>query len=156
VTSSRSNQFKKQERRAKGSPPEKICLALGSLNNVYNLAATFGAELNFASLKSEQGVVFTLTDVYARVKVSAALANNDFACVNYLACITLNAKTLRIGIAAVTGGTNTFFGSHFSVSPLLNLFDLNASQFRAETLALFVTGLVFVLLDDDLWTTKIV
>jgi hypothetical protein len=119
VTSSRLNQFQKQERRAKGSPPEKICLPLGSLNDVYNTSATLGAKLNLASFKSEQCVVLAFANVYTRVKVGTALTNDDFTGIYLLACVTLYAKTLRVGIAAVTGGTNTFFGSHFSVSPYL-------------------------------------
>jgi hypothetical protein len=62
-----------------------------SSDHVYNAAATLGSELNCARCKSEQSVVLSTADVYAGVKVSATLANNDLACVDDLATVTLYA-----------------------------------------------------------------
>jgi hypothetical protein len=46
------------------------------------------------------------------VEVSSTLANDDFSCVYFLACVALYAKTLGIGVATVPGGANAFFGCH--------------------------------------------
>jgi hypothetical protein len=68
-----------------------LCWPLSGLNDVYNATATLGAELNLAGCKREQGVVLALANVCTGVEVSAALTNDDLACVNFLASVTLNA-----------------------------------------------------------------
>jgi hypothetical protein len=62
-----------------------------SSNHVYDAAATLGSELDCARCKSEQSVVLSTADVHAGVKVSAALTNDDFACADDLAAVTLDA-----------------------------------------------------------------
>jgi hypothetical protein len=62
-----------------------------SSNHVYNAAATLGSELDCARCKSEQSVVLSTADVYAGVKVSATLADDDLACVDDLAAVALYA-----------------------------------------------------------------
>jgi hypothetical protein len=75
---------------------EDTLFVAGSNNNVDYATATFGAELNCACSKCEQGVVFAFAYVHTRVKVSAALTNDDFARVYFLTCVTLYAKTLCV------------------------------------------------------------
>jgi hypothetical protein len=48
------------------------------------------------------------------VEVRATLTHQDVACENGLATKALDAKSLRLGIAAVTGTTTCFFMSHLS------------------------------------------
>jgi hypothetical protein len=62
--------------------------------------------------QSEQSVILALAYVLSRVKVCSTLTNKDLACVNFLARVTLYAKTLCIGVSTVSGGANAFFGCH--------------------------------------------
>jgi hypothetical protein len=62
-----------------------------SSNHVYDAAATLGSELDCTRCKSEQSVVLSTADVHAGVKVSATLADDDLACVDDLAAVTLDA-----------------------------------------------------------------
>lgn len=58
--------------------------------------------LHRAGNHREQRVILATTDVLAGMEVRAALANEDLARVDNLTGKTLAAKTLRVGIAAVT------------------------------------------------------
>jgi hypothetical protein len=46
--------------------------------------------------QSEQSVILALAYVLTRVKVCSALTNKDLSCIDFLACVTLYAKTLSI------------------------------------------------------------
>ena len=48
----------------------------------------------------------------ARVEVGAALADDDLAGLDELAAEALDAEALRVGVAAVTGGTKTLLVCH--------------------------------------------
>jgi hypothetical protein len=61
-----------------------------SRNDVDNSTAAFDAEFNGTSRKSEQGVVLTAANVYARVEVGSTLTHDDFTSVYYLTCVALN------------------------------------------------------------------
>ncbi|AEJ38850.1 hypothetical protein TPY_0655 [Sulfobacillus acidophilus TPY] len=54
-------------------------------------------------------VITAHSDVFARVELGAPLANNDATRCDQLALVSLDAKHLGLGIAAVTGATTTFF-----------------------------------------------
>ena len=56
---------------------------------------------NGAVYLGEQGVVLANTDVEARVKLGSALAHQDIACPHALAGETLDAESLRMGVAPV-------------------------------------------------------
>jgi hypothetical protein len=88
-----SSSFTNNKRRAVGSPLVKtfVDLDLCSLDDVYYSAATLGSEFNGTGSESKQSVILALTNVLSRVEVSSTLANNDFSCVNFLACVTLYA-----------------------------------------------------------------
>jgi hypothetical protein len=60
-------------------------------NHVYDAASALGSELDCACCKSKQSVVLSTADVYAGVKVSATLTDDDLACVDDLAAVALNA-----------------------------------------------------------------
>jgi hypothetical protein len=78
-------------------------------NHVYNAAATLDTELNCSGCQCEQSVVLAATYVSARVEVSSTLTNEDLACVDFLACVALDAETLSVGVATVTSRANTLF-----------------------------------------------
>ena len=68
-------------------------------------------EANNAVNLCEQGVIRTDADIYARMDVSAALANQNVACRYYLTISTLNAESLGFGVTTVLGGTYALFMS---------------------------------------------
>jgi len=79
------------------------CKRLGlDRDDVDRLATALGAEEHRAGGRGEQGVVATATDVHARVKVSAALTDEDLAGLDDLAAEALDAQSLGGGIATVT------------------------------------------------------
>jgi hypothetical protein len=105
------------------------------------------------------------------VEVGATLADDDFACGNYLATEALDAEVLGVGVTTVASGTRAFFMCHLKCLPLnsgesaenlnsnrwlLDTSDLDLGQFLTVTLALLITGLVLELLDDDLRTTEVI
>ena len=68
-------------------------------------------ETNNAGNLCKKGVIGTNADIYARMDVSAALANQNVACRYNLTISTLNAKSLGLGITAVLGRTYALFMS---------------------------------------------
>jgi len=64
---------------------------LHSKNNVDDSATAGSAELNNSWGQCEQGVVLAASNIISWVKVGSTLANNDFACVDFLATETLHA-----------------------------------------------------------------
>ena len=86
---------------------EQVALPLSFGTDVHLVLRAL-RELDLAVAQGEQGVVLAATDVLARMDVRAALANDDVARVHLLAAEQLHAETLRVGIAAVTAGTETF------------------------------------------------
>jgi hypothetical protein len=80
---------------------------------VYDAASSLCAKLNGACGERKQGVVLAATNVYSRVEVGSALADQDFTGVDYLAVVALDAKTLCVRVATVAGGANSLFGCHF-------------------------------------------
>jgi hypothetical protein len=61
----------------------------------------------------KQRVVFAYADVVAGLNRSPALPNNDGTGRDSLSAIGLGASPLTLRIAAILGGTDTFFVSHF-------------------------------------------
>ena len=66
-------------------------------------ATLAGSELDGSFGESEERVVSTPPDVFARVNTSTTLADDDGAGMDSLAVKTLHTKTLALGVAAVTG-----------------------------------------------------
>lgn len=69
-------------------------------------------ELDLALGQSEQGVILATTHVLTGVDVGAALTDENLAGLHELTVETLGAEALTAGVAAVTGGTKTFFVCH--------------------------------------------
>jgi hypothetical protein len=67
------------------------CLKLGSSHDVHHAATTTGAELDCASSQCEQGVILATAYAGAWVEVGATLANDDFACLDFLTTVALYA-----------------------------------------------------------------
>lgn len=63
--------------------------------------------------QSKQRIVFTQTNVFARMMFGAALANNDIAGNGRLATEQLNTQAFADRITAVFGTTYTFLVCHF-------------------------------------------
>src|SRR4051812_24524291 len=59
-----------------------------------------------------QGEVTTQADVAARMKLRAALTDENLAGTDFLTAIALHAQHLRIAVAAVLGTTTCFFMCH--------------------------------------------
>jgi len=112
---------------------------------------------NSASSQRKQGVILTASDVVTGMEVGTALANNDFTGVDKLTTESLYTKTLRVGVATVTGARRTFLMCH--VRGLLSCGDrrdLDRRKFRTVTLTTAVAGLVLVTKDVNLWTTVMI
>ena len=60
-------------------------------------------ELDLAVLQREEREVAALADVLAGMDLRAALADDDGACLEKLPVVGLDAKVLRVGVAAVAG-----------------------------------------------------
>jgi hypothetical protein len=129
---------------------------LGVLNDVDDLTATLRAELDRPCDECEQCVVSTATYSGARVKVSTALADDDFPSLDDLAAVTLYAEVLGVRVATITSGRRSLFVCHVVFLPrLLDAGNFHAGEVSAETLSLVVTRLVFELVNDDFGTAKI-
>lgn len=74
---------------------------------------TLDFELDDAVNESVEGVVLAHADVFARVELGAALANNDAACVDGCIAENLDAEALSLGIATVAGRAAAFLVCHF-------------------------------------------
>ena len=86
-----------------------LCLLLNGVNADLFAVLAETLEFDFAVDQSEQRVVGTLADIVARMDVGTALLDKNVAGKHELTVRTLHAETLGFGIAAVTGGTHTFF-----------------------------------------------
>jgi hypothetical protein len=95
-----------------------LLLCGSSSNDVHHATATASTELNRTGFEGEQGVVATATDACTGVEVGATLANDDFACGNYLATETLDAEALCVGVTTVASGARAFFVCHVKCLPL--------------------------------------
>jgi len=60
-------------------------------------------ELHFAIDQREDGEVVAKADVFAFVKLGAALANDDAAGLDDLAAVDFHATILRLGVSTVSG-----------------------------------------------------
>ena len=105
--------------------------------------------LDDAVCEREERVVSAYADVLSGVDFRAALAEDNVAGQNVFAAELLDAATLRVGVAPVSGSTLTFFMCHTSKSFLLRLdcFYLDDGKFLAVSALAFIT-LSAVLLDD--------
>ena len=73
------------------------------------LILVLALELDLAVDERKQGVILADTDIVAGMDSGAALSDNDIAGNDGLTVSLLYAKTLRLTVAAVLGGTDTFF-----------------------------------------------
>jgi hypothetical protein len=64
--------------------------------HVYYAASCLGTELNCTGGECKQCVILATADVYTRVKVGPALANENLTGIDLLAIVTLYAQTLRV------------------------------------------------------------
>src|SRR5690606_3310510 len=99
------------------------------------------------------------THTVAGVEARAALTDEDLAGADDLATEALHTEALGVGVATVLGAGSTLLTCHGSVLRSyrrersdVDCSDLDLGVPLAVTLALLVTGLVLVLLDDDLGT----
>src|SRR2546421_11437473 len=81
-------------------------------DDVDDAATATRTELDRTSGEREQRVVAATADVDAGVEVSATLANDDLAGADDLAAEALDAETLGVGVATVTGGRCTLLVCH--------------------------------------------
>src|SRR5699024_9356438 len=133
-----------------------------SWDDVHNFASATAAKCYRAGFECEQRVVFTNTDVATGVILGSALTNQNFTSVDVLATETLHAEKLGVGVTTVTCGASTFFCCHelnplrvLPIQSLLDIGDLHAGLVLTVTLTLFVTGLVFVFLDNNFLSTVV-
>src|SRR6185312_5938999 len=91
------------------------------LNDVDESAVLVAAdgEVNLAVDQCKQRVVTTQTHAGTRMKLGAALANDDVAGFDGLATVNLDAEVFRVRIATVAAGTYAFFMCHDSMLQLL-------------------------------------
>src|SRR5690606_8544953 len=85
---------------ASRSPPRpgSLLLLLSGCDDVDDLAAALGAELDGARLESEQRVVAATADARAGVEVGAALTDEDLAGADGLTAEALHAESLCVGV----------------------------------------------------------
>src|SRR5690606_113943 len=76
------------------------------------LLLALDGETHLAVDQREQRVVLAPADVLAGMEAGAALAHDDRARADGLAAVGLDAEHLRLGIAAVPGGTAALFLCH--------------------------------------------
>ena len=77
----------------------------------FAMPATFALERDFAGDFGEERVVLADTDVVSRVKMRAALTNENAARRDDGARLFFDAQTLRFAVATVARGADTFFMS---------------------------------------------
>jgi len=85
-------------------------------SRVLVLSSALNHKLDFAVDQREQGVILAHADVFTWVHLGAALANNDAACVDYLATVNFDAQSFRLGIATIARGAAAFFVCHLNDS----------------------------------------
>jgi hypothetical protein len=76
-------------------------------------AAVF--ELDVPGNEREQSIIFALADIFARLVLGAALANQNRARIDQLPSEALYAEALAVRIAAVCRGAATFFVCHDAI-----------------------------------------
>src|SRR4029453_8783753 len=123
----------------------------GGRRHVDHPAAPPGPKLNMPSDQRKQGVIATAAHTIARVKVGAALPDNDFASIHQLTAKPLDPKPLSIGIPTVTRRGRALLVCHI-VASALDIGDLDLGVLLAVSLALAVAGLVLELQNADLRT----
>ena len=82
----------------------------GDRAHVDVLAVAVHRKLHNAVGQCEKRVIFAHPDVLARADARAALTHQNIARNNLLAAEAFDAKALRVGVAAVPGGTRSLFG----------------------------------------------
>ena len=87
-----------------------IYLCVG-INACFFLIFAHSFVANYAVNQSEQRIVFTDTNVRARVDFRTSLTNEDVPCKYGLTIAALRAKTFRFAVSTVVGRTGTFFMS---------------------------------------------
>ena len=75
------------------------------------LVACDAVELDNTVDQCEQGVILTDTDTCTGMNVGTSLSDDNVACDNRLTGSLLDTKSLRIGVTAVLGRTDTFLMS---------------------------------------------
>ena len=126
------------------------------LNDVDNLTVALHTEFNGACTQGEEGVILATTNAVARMEVSATLANDNLACVHKLTAVALNAQSLSVRVAAVTGGTKALLMCHQKLLSARiglrsgDLSDLDNRQLLTVSLALTVARLILVLDDGKI------
>jgi hypothetical protein len=123
--------------------------------DILAVVRAFNFELDLAFGSSEQGVIFTTTNVRTSVELGATLTNNNATSQNSFTTETLHAKAFGFGVTTVAGRTASLFMCHLMVSSVLGS---DASDFDfSEPLTvahLFTVMLTTTELDDlDLFAT---
>ena len=86
-------------------------------DDVDDLAATLGAELDRTGREGEERVVAATADVGARVEVGATLTDEDLAREDNLTAEALHAEALCVGVTTVARRTRAFFVCHCCSAP---------------------------------------
>ncbi|OEI69093.1 hypothetical protein Cus16_0923 [Curtobacterium sp. ER1/6] len=109
---------KEREGRARGPPlPQSLSSLVLRVDDVDDLAAALGAELDRTGREGEQRVVATATDVGARVEVGATLAEDDLTGVDDLTTEALHAEALCVRVTTVASGARTLLVCHLLLPP---------------------------------------
>ena len=117
------------------------------------LARSLLGEDNSAVNQSEEGVVFTHTNVLAWIVYGATLTNNDVACLSHLTAIEFYTESFALRLTAVFRTTYTFFVCHTSLTFLRlcnNLLNQHLRQILAVTVAFLITSSTLLLEHQNL------
>ncbi len=90
-----------------------------SCDDVHNTTSTTCAELDGACIQREQRVILATANTLTGVEMCAALANDDFACLDNLTAEALYAQVLSVGVTTVARGTRTLFMCHLKMPAFL-------------------------------------
>jgi hypothetical protein len=101
--------------------------------------------------QGEQRVIAAAAHPIARVEMSTALPDDDFASIDQLAAEPLDSEPLSVGVPTITRRRRAFLVCHILASAL-DISDLDRGVPLAMTLTLAVAGLVLELQDADLRT----
>jgi hypothetical protein len=77
--------------------------------------AAYALEPDYARYFRKQRIVFAYANVVAGFDMSSTLSNNDGTGRDGLPAIGFSTSPLTLGVAAILGGTDTFFVSHFII-----------------------------------------
>jgi hypothetical protein len=75
---------------------------LNARDDVHDAPTSVLTEFDGTRRECEQRVVAPAADISTGVEMSAALTNENLACIDYLTAETLHTKTLGIGVTSVT------------------------------------------------------